>query len=144
MSAPWYSVKCLFHHPTRKAADEDFLYEERITLWRASSFEEAHRLAEEEARQYASEAKCVFVASTDSFHLCDGELSPGTEAYSAMRGSNLQPATYRSTFCVTSRDRLKPLHSDEKRANQAPEPTTTSVTIRANARLAPAAVVAHL
>jgi hypothetical protein len=115
MSEPWYSVKCLFHHPTRKAAGEDFLYEERITLWKASSFEEAHRLAEEEARQYASEAKCVFVASTDSFHLFEEELSVGTEAYSMMRGSNLQPAAYRKTFCVTARDRLKPLHTDEKK-----------------------------
>jgi hypothetical protein len=65
MSEPWYSVKCLFHHPKRKSGDEDFLYEERITLWKASSFEEAHRLAEIEAHQYAMEAKCVFVASTD-------------------------------------------------------------------------------
>ena len=34
--------------------------------------------------------------------------------------------------------------SEDKKPNQAPEPTTTAVTIRADARLAPAAVVAHL
>ena len=32
----------------------------------------------------------------------------------------------------------------KKEANQALEPTTTAVTIRAAARLAPAVVVAHL
>ena len=36
------------------------------------------------------------------------------------------------------------LISNEKRANQTPEPTPTSVTPRADARVAPAAVVAHL
>src|SRR3954462_770142 len=85
MNEPWYSVKCLFHHPTRKSGDEDFLYEERITLWKASSFEEAHRFAEEEAHKYASEAKCLFVGSTDSFHLFEEGLSPGAEVYSTMR-----------------------------------------------------------
>jgi hypothetical protein len=113
MKEPWYSVKCLFHHPTRKADGEDFLYEERVTLWKAESFEEAHRMAEEEARRYAAEAKCVFVASTDSFHLFEEELSAGAEVYSSMRGSNLQPTAYRKTFCVTARDRLKPLQKQE-------------------------------
>ena len=111
MKASWYSVKCLFHHPTRKSDGEAFLYEERVTLWSAASFEEAHRLAEKEGRQYAKEAGCVFVASTDSFQLFDDELSPGVEVYSSMRGSNLQPSDYRVTFCVTARDRLKPLGS---------------------------------
>jgi hypothetical protein len=109
MNEPWYSVKCLFYHPTRKSASEDFLYEERVTLWKAATFEEAHRFAEREASQYAEEAKCVFVASTDSFHLFDKELQSGSEVYSTMRGSNLQPTVYRKTFCVTSRDRLMPL-----------------------------------
>ena len=109
MKEPWYSVKCLFHHPTRKVDGEDFLYEERVTLWKAGSFREAHNLAEEEARQYAKEANCVFVASTDSFHLFDDKLSAGVEVYSTMRGSNLKPGVYRKTFCVTDRDRTDPL-----------------------------------
>jgi hypothetical protein len=109
MNEPWYSVRCLFHHPTRQKPGEDFLYEERITLWRAPSFQEAHRLAEEEARQYAIEADCVFVDSTDSFHLFDEEISQGSEIYSVMRGSNMQPPVYKSTFCITDRDRAKPL-----------------------------------
>ena len=49
MSEPWYSVKCLFFHPTRAREGEDYLYEERITLWRASTFEEAHALALKQA-----------------------------------------------------------------------------------------------
>lgn len=109
MNEPWYCVKCLFHHPGRKADGEDFLYEERITLWKTSSFEEAHRLAEEEARQYAADAGCVFVSSTDSFHLFEEEVGNGAEVFSIMRGSNLQPRVYKATFCLTNRDRAKPL-----------------------------------
>ncbi|MBI5381955.1 MAG: DUF4288 domain-containing protein [Opitutae bacterium] len=113
-SEPWYAVKCLFHHPTRKAEDEDFLYEERITLWKAPSFVEAHRMADEEASLYAKEAKCVFVKSTDSFHLFDQEVGSGIEVYSTMRGSNLRPEYYEKTFCITARDRLKPLRETKK------------------------------
>jgi hypothetical protein len=105
MNEPWYTVKCLFHHPTRKAEEELYLFEERTTLWKADSFEEAHRLAEDEARVYASEAHCVFVASTDSFHLFDSTVKQGTEVYSTMRGSNMEPSVYRNTFCITKRDR---------------------------------------
>jgi hypothetical protein len=109
MSEPWYAVKCLFHHPGRKADDEEYLYEERITLWKANSFEEAHKLAEEEAKQYAADDNCVFIKSTDSFHLFDEEIKEGVEIYSTMRGSNMQPSAYFKTFCVTARDRIKPL-----------------------------------
>ncbi len=112
MSEPWYTVKCLFHHPTRKSGDEDYLYEERVTLWRAESFEEAHRLAGAEARQYAEEAKCVFVKSTDSFHLFEEKVGPGAEVFSMMRESNLVPAIYEKTFCVTGRDRVQPLNRE--------------------------------
>lgn len=118
MNNDLYSVRCLFCHPTRKSEDEDFLYEERITLWRAESFEEAHRMAEKEARQYAEEAKCSFLKSTDSFHLFERAMESGIEVFSTMRGSNLQPQNYERTFCVTGRDRLKPLYGpgDEKGA----------------------------
>ncbi len=112
MTEPWYSVKCLFDHPTRAKEGEDHLYEERITLWRASSFEEAHRLAEQEARRYAAEVNCLFIGSTDSFHLFDDDISHGCELYSVMRGSNMTPSIYRSTFCITKRDRAKPLNEN--------------------------------
>ena len=114
MSEPWYTVKCLFHHPDLNHPGDDFLYEERLTLWKAESFEEAHRMAEEEARRYASENNCVFVKSTDSFHLFEEEIVAGGEIYSTMRGSNLQPDAYFRTFCVTNRDRLLPLRPPQK------------------------------
>lgn len=98
MRQPWYSVRCLFHHPSRKNDGEAYLYEERTTIWKAASFDEAHRLAEEEARKYAEEANCVFIGSADSFHLFDESISEGVEIFSVMRGSNFDPDAYKDTF----------------------------------------------
>ncbi len=66
---PWFAVKCLFSHPSRASDAEKVLYEERITLWRVSSWDEAFRLAEGEAQEYASSDDCVFHFATDAFHL---------------------------------------------------------------------------
>jgi hypothetical protein len=66
---PWYAVKCVFSHPTRVKEEGAALFEERITLWRAESWEEAFLKAKDEAKLYAHEAACVFIKATDAFHL---------------------------------------------------------------------------
>ncbi len=101
----WYAVKCLFHHPTRKRAGEAYLYEERITLWMATSFEGAYLKAKEEALQYADESNSVFIQPVSAFHLFDERITEGTEVFSIMRGSNFDPSSYRDTFCNTDLDR---------------------------------------
>jgi hypothetical protein len=78
-----------------------------ITLWKATTFEEAHKLAWEEARTYAAEAKCIFLERSDAFHLFDDKIMVGTELYSTMRGSNFKPEQYISTFIETKRDRIQ-------------------------------------
>jgi hypothetical protein len=101
---PWFAVKCLFSHPSRADDSERFLYEERITLWRARTFEEAFALAEAEAAEYARCSTCTFVRATDSFHLFVGSPSHGSEIWSLMRGSGMEPELYAETFCATPRD----------------------------------------
>ncbi|MBA2751725.1 MAG: DUF4288 domain-containing protein, partial [Actinobacteria bacterium] len=68
MNEPWFTVRCVFafkdEHGTR--------YEERVTLWSASSTEEAIERAEQEAREYAEELGASYVGLTQSFHLCVG------------------------------------------------------------------------
>jgi hypothetical protein len=103
---PWFAVKCLFSHPSRATDAEQFLYEERITLWRAASWDEAFRLAEAEAQEYASSDDCVFITATDAFHLFDESVGAGTEVWSTMRGSGMDADTYKKTFCATPRDRI--------------------------------------
>lgn len=52
-SSGWYGVRCVFQHGP--ADIEGTSYEERVTLWRAASFDEAIESAEQEARQYADD-----------------------------------------------------------------------------------------
>jgi hypothetical protein len=111
---PWFAVKCLFSHPARADASERFLYEERITLWRASSFQEAFALAEAEAAEYARSSTCTFVRATDSFHLFEDSVSHGSEVWSVMRGSGMEPELYAETFCATPRDRAGVLDEDSQ------------------------------
>jgi hypothetical protein len=109
---PWIAVRCLFSHPNRKSDSEKNLYEERITLWRASSFREAYTLAEAEALTYAESDECIFVRATDAFHLFDGVVSNGSEIWSIMRGSGMGAEQYANTFCSTPSDRAA-YHSKE-------------------------------
>lgn len=104
---PWYAVKCLFSHPGRANPEDGTLYEERITLWRADSWNEAFQKAKDEARAYAAESDCKFLSATSAFHLFDGSLGEGTEVWSAMRESNLTPDFYVKTFSETDRDRIQ-------------------------------------
>ena len=109
---PWFAVKCLFSHPSRAEDGERFLYEERTTLWRASTFQEAFALAEAEAAKYARDSHSTFVRATDSYHLFDESIGHGSEIWSLMRGSGMEPELYAQTFCSTPRDRAEILDDD--------------------------------
>ena|SRR5688572_11687585 len=102
---PWIAVRCLFSHPQRASDAELNLYEERITLWRAGSFKEAYAMADADALVYALEENCIFVRSTDAFHLFEESIRSGSEIWSVMRGSGMSPELYIATFCDTPRDR---------------------------------------
>jgi hypothetical protein len=108
---PWFAVKCLFSHPDRASDADGNLYEERITIWRASTFEEAFALAEAEAREYAAD-DCQFVRAAQAFHLFEESVRHGSEVWSVMRGSHMQPELYIETFCATPRDRAAYSSSD--------------------------------
>ncbi len=108
----WFTVKCLFSHPSRVDDAVRFLYEERTTLWRTSSFKKAIELAEVEAAAYATEANCLFVRATDSYQLFDETIGQGSEIYSIMRDSGMEPEVYADTFCCTPRDHAGFLDED--------------------------------
>jgi hypothetical protein len=106
LKEPWFAVRCLFSHPTRKQSSEAQLFEERITLWRADSWDQAFTAAEAEAADYAVSANCIFVRALDGFNLFDRTVGEGTEIWSVMRGSNMDADIYILTFCKTATDRI--------------------------------------
>ena len=84
---PWYAVKCIFRHDG--LAEKGIVYEERIVLFKANSFDEAKDLAEAEAEAYiGSEGKITCTDYMQVFHLFDDQIESGTEIYSIMRTSD--------------------------------------------------------
>jgi uncharacterized protein DUF4288 len=95
----WFAVRCIFAIG-RGDDDEVHTYEERITLWRASHFDEAIALAEAEATEYATAIEGgsdAYLGLAQCYQLAD-EVGQGAEVFSLMRDSRLAPAEYLNTF----------------------------------------------
>jgi hypothetical protein len=95
----WYSVRCVFAVGWPPEARGE-TYEERITIWRATSSEEAIARAEAEAIEYAAtieESPSTYIGLAQSYRLSD-ELTDGAEIFSLMRASELAPDEYLDTF----------------------------------------------
>jgi hypothetical protein len=96
----WYSVRCIFQLDTD---DDEFAYEERLTLWKAQSSDEAIALAEAEAAEYVVAIDAKYIKLAQSFQLFD---PPGhsREVYSLTRESALPPDEYLDAFFATGRE----------------------------------------
>jgi hypothetical protein len=96
---PWYSVRCVF---SLLAPDGSSVFEERVTLWRSESFEQAVALAEAEAQQYAQHVDGQYLGLAQAFHLASGpDLGQGVEAFSLIRASDLDPHAYLNRYYDT-------------------------------------------
>jgi hypothetical protein len=98
---PWYSVRCLIRLGQRSNASNS-MYEERVTIWRATDFEDAIARAEREASEYANATDAEYVGLAQAFHLACGDvIDAGTEVFSLIRGSELEPEDYINRFFDT-------------------------------------------
>jgi hypothetical protein len=106
----WFAVRCVFRSGWPEPSPDDppgHDYEERITLWRASSAEEAIAKAEAEAQDYAStieEAPSEFLGLSQSYELFDNP-EDGAEVFSLIRRSVLNPEDYLTAFFDTGDER---------------------------------------
>ena len=109
MVKEWYAVRCVFRSAWAESSEglppDVHLYEERITLWQASSMEEAIALAEAEAGEYAGEED-DYLDLAQAFKLFD-EPTHGAEVFSLMRSSNLEPDAYLDAFFDTGDERAQ-------------------------------------
>lgn len=93
---PWYGAKSIFYD------EENAVYEERIIVLRADSYDEALNKAKEEADEYADSLPQVkYVGYSEVFNLFDDEIADGSEVYSVMRKSALNAEQYLHTFINT-------------------------------------------
>ena len=93
MVKEWYAVRCVFRSAWAETSEglppDVHLYEERITLWQATSVEEAIALAEAEAEDYAGDED-EYLEIAQAFLLYDAPTQ-GAEVFSLMRSSKLEP-----------------------------------------------------
>lgn len=101
----WYSVRCVFGSDGE--SEDETTYEERITLWHATSADEAIERAEAEAIAYADsidEAEVHYLGLAQCFHLFD-DPADGAEIFSLMRDSELEPDEYLDTYFDSGTER---------------------------------------
>jgi hypothetical protein len=99
---PWYAVRCVFRTDSDRLAPGEHAYEERITLWRAESFDDAIAQAEAEAHAYVEtiESTDEFTGLAQAFHLFD-DPGHGMEVFSLIRRSRLDTDEYLARFFDT-------------------------------------------
>ena len=116
MDEPWYSARCLFEllQPEGSICPRR-VYEERIVLIRATSFDDALRQAEAEAREYAAGTDGVrYLEHVDVFHLFDDEIVSGTELYSLFRNGGPEPDDFVAQFTADYREGLDASQGDDE------------------------------
>lgn len=100
----WYGVRCVFYHADNDAP-VSALYEERVTVWKAETFEGAIADAESEAGQYAAQLSIKYLGLAQAYKLPVGVISSGTEVFSLIRESGLDPMSYLDRFFDTGTER---------------------------------------
>ena len=90
----WYSAQCIFLHADKGHGPKQ-MYEERIVLVRAESMEAAIDSAEKEAEKYCTDLNgCRYIGYVNVFALYDDEIGDGSEIFSSMERSVLEPTAY--------------------------------------------------
>ena len=103
----WFAVRCVFRLDglANVEGTATNLYEERITIWRAGTFDEAIALAEEDATDYAQTlAPNEYLGLAQAYEMADS-LEHGAEVFSLLRESPLQPGEYLDAFFDTGSER---------------------------------------
>lgn len=97
----WFGVRCVFRW------SQPPTYEERITLWRAESLDDAIAKAEEEAASYAGKLDSEYLDIAQAYWIGSTPPGNGAEAFSLMRDSDLSPDDYLDAFFDTGNERQR-------------------------------------
>jgi len=113
-----FSVRSVLEWKGRKELKKKHLYEERITIWNANSLNEAIAFAEKEEKEYIN-SECSRKEMMEPLGFYQGfwsfdevELTKqGSEIFSLLRESDLDPDAYLDTFFDTGME-----HQTQKKA----------------------------
>ncbi|GBC59949.1 hypothetical protein DENIS_0891 [Desulfonema ishimotonii] len=97
----FYSAKCLFKFERLRDEDGRIKYEERITLFKATGFDNAIIIAEQEAEKYAEKEGGEYLGFINVYKLYGKKMSKICEVYSCMRKSELGEDDYLDRYYDT-------------------------------------------
>lgn len=97
----WFGVRCVFRWSRPPT------YEERITLWRAGSLDDAIARAEQEAAGYAERLGSEYLEIAQAYWIGAERPDEGSEVFSLMRDSDLEPDDYLDAFYDTGNERQR-------------------------------------
>jgi hypothetical protein len=98
----WYAVRSLFQVP----GEAEHAYEERITLWRAGTADDALSRSEAEAEEYAEFAGATYLDGfAQVYPLADAPPRDGAEVFALTRDSALPASAYVDRFFATGLER---------------------------------------
>lgn len=101
----WYGARTVYDAYPKQEGDK--IYEERVVILQAVSFDEAINEAEKEAVEYANDAGMTYLGYVNVFEISDGSVGHKTEVYSLMRGSPLRPSDYLDSFFDTGAEKTR-------------------------------------
>ncbi|MBI1346623.1 DUF4288 domain-containing protein [bacterium] len=101
---PWYSARCVFLLQPISQDHSEHLYEERVVLLRAETFDEAFEKAEKEAKDYIAGDPKSRVLFVEVYHLFERKIGDKVEIFSLIRDSPLSPQDYVSQFFDTGKE----------------------------------------
>lgn len=100
-------MRCIFRFLDQEGTAT---YEERITVWQTDDIDRAIAWAEREALEYATAPgvhevdRPEYLGLAQAFRISD-PLQHGSEVFSLMRDSDLEPTSYLNRFFDTGRER---------------------------------------
>jgi hypothetical protein len=99
----WIAVRTVIGTPWEEGQR---CYEERITLWRSHSYEDAFRRAAADAASYVAQwdPPAEVLSLQQGFQLFDAP-GDGTEVFSLIRDSDMQPEDYLDRHFDTGKER---------------------------------------
>jgi hypothetical protein len=93
----WFGAKTVFRHPGLERELGKNCYEERVVLIRASDEDEALRLAEGEANEYADGSATRFLGYVNIFRIED-TIGSRAEVFSIMRSVTMEEDEFLTHF----------------------------------------------
>ena len=103
-TSQWYGVRCIFGFESPSGTGQT--YEERVTLWQATSEDQAIALAETEAATYAADGDASYLGFAQSYRLAT-DPGQGAEVFSLMRDSQLPPDEYLDSYFDVGTERQR-------------------------------------